>query len=102
MTVLEHIKQLALNLAPEEKDDLAQYLAESNGEKPPEKLQSLRGDWSDAPPRARELGGAALHAVCDVLERELQADSVSLPAAHNPQLLGEPFNDCLRSFWESM
>jgi hypothetical protein len=27
---------------------LAQYLAESNGEKPPEKPQSLRGDWSDA------------------------------------------------------
>jgi hypothetical protein len=48
MTVLEHIKQLALNLAPEEKDDLAQYLAESNGEKPPENPQSLRGDWSYA------------------------------------------------------
>jgi len=29
MTVLEHIKQLALNLTPEEKDALAEYLAES-------------------------------------------------------------------------
>ena len=48
MTVLEHIKQLALNLTPEEKDALAEHLAGSNGEKPPEKQQSLRGDWSDA------------------------------------------------------
>jgi hypothetical protein len=61
----------------------------------------VRGDWSDAPPQARELGGATLHAVCDVLERELEADSASLPAAHNPQLLGQAFNECLRSFWES-
>ena len=48
MTVLEHIKQLALNLTPEEKDALAEYLADSNCGKPPEKPQSLRGDWSDA------------------------------------------------------
>jgi hypothetical protein len=48
MTVLEHIKQMAQNLAPEEKIALAQYLAETNGEKSPEKPQSLRGDWSDA------------------------------------------------------
>ncbi len=27
---------------------MAQYLAESNGEKPLEKPQSLRGDWSEA------------------------------------------------------
>ncbi len=48
MTVLEHTKELALNLSPEEKEALAEYLAEFNGEKPPEKAQSLRGDWSDA------------------------------------------------------
>ncbi len=48
MTVLEHIKQLALNLTPEEKDELAEYLAVSDGEKSPEKPQSLRGDWSEA------------------------------------------------------
>jgi len=62
----------------------------------------VRGDWRDTPPRARELGRAALHAVCDVLERELGAASATLPAAHNPQLLGPPFNDCVRSFWESV
>ena len=61
----------------------------------------VRGDWEGAPPRARELGRAALHAVCDVLERELETESATLPDAHNPQLLGEPFNACLRSFWES-
>lgn len=51
MTVLEHIKQLALNLTPEEKEFLAHYLVESNGEHPsPEKPQSLRGDWTGAFP----------------------------------------------------
>jgi pimeloyl-ACP methyl ester carboxylesterase len=60
----------------------------------------VRGDWQDAPPRAREFGRSALHAVCDVLERELHAESATLPAAHSPQLLGRPFNDRLRSFWE--
>ncbi len=48
MTVLEHIKQLALNLTPEEKDALAEYLSESIGEQPPDKAQSLRGDWAGA------------------------------------------------------
>jgi pimeloyl-ACP methyl ester carboxylesterase len=61
----------------------------------------VRGNWSNTAPRARELGGAALHAVCDVLERELDAESATFPAAHNPQLLGEPFNERLRSFWEA-
>jgi pimeloyl-ACP methyl ester carboxylesterase len=62
----------------------------------------LRGDWAGAPPRARELGRAALHAVCDVLERELGAESATLGDAHNPQLLGAPFNNRLRAFWESV
>jgi hypothetical protein len=48
MTVLEHIKQLALNLTPEEKDALAEYLTESNSEQAPDNAQSLRGDWSGA------------------------------------------------------
>lgn len=61
----------------------------------------VRGDWEDAPPRAREFGRAALHAVCDVLVRELDAESATLPDAHNPQLVGARFNDRLRSFWES-
>ena len=61
----------------------------------------VRGDWAAAPPRAREVGRAALHAVCDVLERELDAESATLGDAHNPQLLGPPFNERLRAFWES-
>ena len=62
----------------------------------------VRGDWAEAPARAREFGRVALHAVCDVIERELGAESATLGDAHNPQLLGAPFNDCLRSFWESV
>ena len=61
----------------------------------------VRGNWEDSPPREREVGRAALHAVCDVLERELDAESATLADAHNPQLLGAPFNERLRSFWES-
>jgi len=61
----------------------------------------VRGDWSTAPEPARRLAGAALHAVCDVLEERLGADRAVLPAAHNPQLLGTPFNERLRAFWES-
>jgi hypothetical protein len=61
----------------------------------------VRGDWAEAPPRAQEFGRAALHAVCDVLEGELDAESATLGDAHNPQLLGAPFNERLRAFWES-
>lgn len=61
----------------------------------------VRGDWQETAATARELGGAALHKVCDVLEARLGAESATLPAAHNPQLLGDPFNERLRSFWET-
>jgi pimeloyl-ACP methyl ester carboxylesterase len=61
----------------------------------------VRGDWKQAPPRAQQVGRAALHAVCDVLERELDADSATLGGAHNPQLLGAPFNERLLAFWTS-
>jgi pimeloyl-ACP methyl ester carboxylesterase len=61
----------------------------------------VRGNWKQAPPRAQQVGRAALHAVCDVLERELDAESVTLGDAHNPQLLGEPFNERLLAFWKS-
>jgi len=61
----------------------------------------VRGDWSTAAPQARALGGRAFGAVCDVLEQRLDAESAVFPAAHNPQLLGEQFNERLRSFWES-
>lgn len=61
----------------------------------------VRGDWKAAPPAARERGGAVFHGICDVLERELGADSATFAAAHNPQLLGEPFNERLRAFWST-
>jgi hypothetical protein len=41
----------------------------------------------------------AFDAVCDVLEERLDAQRAVLPGmGHNPQLLGEPFNEVLRSF----
>ncbi len=49
MTVLQHIKQLARNLTPEERDVLAKYFAQSNNQEPSQdKPQSLRGSWSNA------------------------------------------------------
>ena len=59
----------------------------------------IRGDWCPAPDTARARAGAAFHAVCDELEEQLGARRVVLPAAHNPQKLGQPFNGRLRSFW---
>ena len=62
----------------------------------------VRGAWDAAPPEARERAGRAFGAVCDVLEQRLGAESAVFPGtAHNPQLLGAPFNDRLRAFWES-
>ena len=62
----------------------------------------VRGAWDAAPEEARERGGRAFGAVCDVLEERLGAESAVFPgAAHNPQLLGAPFNDRLRTFWQS-
>jgi len=62
----------------------------------------VRGAWDTAPPEARDRGGRAFASVCDVLVKRLGSESaVFAGAAHNPQLLGEPFNDRLRSFWES-
>jgi pimeloyl-ACP methyl ester carboxylesterase len=61
----------------------------------------VRGDWATAPPAARERARVIFHAVCDVLERELDAESATFPSAHNPQLLGKPFNERLFAFWGS-
>ena len=61
----------------------------------------VRGDWEAAPRGARERAGAVFHGICNVLEHELQAESARFPAAHNPQLLGEPFNERLHAFWGS-
>jgi pimeloyl-ACP methyl ester carboxylesterase len=61
----------------------------------------VRGDWSIAPSSAQQRGAVIFHAICDVLEDRLQVESATFPAAHNPQLLGEPFNRRLREFWEA-
>ena len=59
----------------------------------------VRGDWASAPPTAAERGGVIFAAICDVLVERLNAESATFPSAHNPQLLGEPFNERLRAFW---
>lgn len=60
----------------------------------------VQGDWCPAPDTARALAGAAFRAVCEVLGERLNASRTTLPAAHNPQKLGRPFNDRVRAFWE--
>ena len=59
----------------------------------------IHGDWCPAPDSARVRAGAAFHAVCDVLEERLGARREVLPSSHNPQKLGGPFNERLRTFW---
>jgi pimeloyl-ACP methyl ester carboxylesterase len=59
-----------------------------------------RGAWDAVEPAARELAGAAFAAVCDVLVARLGAELAVFPgAAHQPQLLGRPFNDRVEAFW---
>jgi pimeloyl-ACP methyl ester carboxylesterase len=59
----------------------------------------VSGGWDLAPARAREIAGRAFAVVCDVLEERLGAERAVFPgAAHNPQLLGRPFNERLRAF----
>ncbi|MGH9428035.1 MAG: hypothetical protein ACRD2L_17265, partial [Terriglobia bacterium] len=56
MTILEHIKKLALNLTPEERQALARHLAEpANQEPSPQKLQSLQGNNGDEQGRQRRM-----------------------------------------------
>jgi len=60
----------------------------------------IRGAWDKAPPSAQERAGELFARICDILVRELNAESATFPGvAHNPQLLGEPFNERLRRFW---
>ena len=59
----------------------------------------VRGDWADAPASARRRAGSIFHSICDVLEERLQAEGAEFHSAHNPQLLGAPFNERLRAFW---
>ena len=59
-----------------------------------------RGAWDAVEPAARERAGAAFAAVCDVLVARLGAELAVFPgAAHQPQLLGAPFNDRVEAFW---
>jgi pimeloyl-ACP methyl ester carboxylesterase len=59
----------------------------------------VTGAWDIAPPLAREIAGDAFRVICDVLAEKLPAErAVFRGAAHNPQLLGKPFNDRLKTF----
>jgi pimeloyl-ACP methyl ester carboxylesterase len=61
-----------------------------------------RGAWDEVEPSARNLAGAAFAAVCAVLVERLNAEEAVFPgAAHQPQLLGERFNDRVEAFWRS-
>jgi hypothetical protein len=48
MTVLDHIKQLAVGLTRTEKQELTDYLSRSEAARVPETPKSLRGDWRTA------------------------------------------------------
>ena len=59
----------------------------------------VSGAWDIAPPLARQIAGSAFRVICEVLEKRLPAErAVFRGAAHNPQLLGSPFNERLRAF----
>ena len=63
---------------------------------------AARGAWDEAEPGARALAGAAFAAVCDVLVARLDAEEAVFPgAAHQPQLLGAPFNERVEAFWRA-
>ena len=63
---------------------------------------AVRGAWDALPAEARDLAGAAFAAVCTVLVERLGAAEAVFPgAAHQPQLLGGPFNDRVEAFWRS-
>jgi pimeloyl-ACP methyl ester carboxylesterase len=84
---------------------------------PPEQYQGAqilmieRGPWEARPPMDELRAGPysklvvsggwspAFDAVCDVLVEQLGAERAVLPGmGHNPQLLGQAFNDVLRAF----
>ncbi len=97
-------------------DEMVRAIQTSRQERPPWEAQIpldqlatapfrklvVSGGWKLAPPRAREVAGMAFNAVCDVLETKLGAErAVFEEAAHNPQLLGKPFNERLERFLRS-
>jgi pimeloyl-ACP methyl ester carboxylesterase len=63
---------------------------------------AARGAWDAVAPAARDLAGAAFAAVCTALVERLGAEEAVFPgAAHQPQLLGERFNDRVEAFWRA-
>jgi pimeloyl-ACP methyl ester carboxylesterase len=62
----------------------------------------VHGGWDAVPERARAIGGHAFTAVCDVVAARLGAEVAVFPgAAHQPQLLGQPFNRRVAEFWRA-
>jgi pimeloyl-ACP methyl ester carboxylesterase len=62
----------------------------------------VHGGWDAVPERARAIGGHAFTAVCDVVAARLDAEVAVFPgAAHQPQLLGQPFNRRVAEFWHA-
>jgi pimeloyl-ACP methyl ester carboxylesterase len=61
-----------------------------------------RGAWDAVSAPVRDLAGRAFIAVCDVLVARLGAELAVFPgAAHQPQMLGEPFNRRIAAFWHA-
>jgi hypothetical protein len=58
MTVLEHLKQLADNLTPEERHALAEYLTRAEDPGASVHPKSLRGIWRDKFPHDLDINGA--------------------------------------------
>jgi hypothetical protein len=74
VTEFEHIKQLAANLTAAEKETLAHYLIQINGDQPSsETPQSLRGDWADAFPQNHDVD-SELKEIRGEWEKEWQED----------------------------
>lgn len=70
MSVLEHIKHLSVNLSPQDKKVLSEYLSHNGQAQVTElKLQSLRGIWQGAFPDSVDLD-AALHEIRHEWEKE--------------------------------
>ncbi len=61
-----------------------------------------RGGWDAVPEAAYDIAGRAFIAVCDLLVERLGAEQAVFPgAAHQPQLVGEPFNRRIAQFWHA-
>jgi pimeloyl-ACP methyl ester carboxylesterase len=97
-TLGEKHRQAAITTAMEPPPSEAQVPLDALAVAPFPKLV-VSGEWDAAPPTAREIAGRAFHVVCDLLEERLRCEQARFSgAAHNPQLLGRPFNDRLRAF----